>query len=105
MPAGVSYNCHVANVTNAPWLTVNPADETPIHEQIEERIRLAIARGQLDAGDRLPAIRDAARAGFNEMAVTADRLKELAGDEVELKAGVMADECRKLFLEWRGKAY
>ena len=52
----------MTNVTKPTWLSVNPADETPIHEQIEDRIRLAIARRQLPAGERLPAIRDAARA-------------------------------------------
>ena len=56
------YNCHVANVTISSWLFLNPADEAPIHGQIEERIKLAIAREQLAAGQRLPAIRDAARA-------------------------------------------
>jgi len=49
-------------VTTPSWLTLNPADETSIHGQIEERIKLAIAGGQLVAGQRLPAIRDAAQA-------------------------------------------
>lgn len=61
-PLQVPYNCHVINVTTPTWLVVSPADETPIHEQIEERIRLAVARRQLPAGQRLPTIRDAARA-------------------------------------------
>ena len=44
------------------WLSINPADETAIHAQIEERIKLAIAGGQLAAGQRLPPIRGTAEA-------------------------------------------
>jgi len=58
----VSYNCHVTNVTIPSWLSLNPADATSIHGQIEERIKLAVARGQIASGHRLPPIRDAAEA-------------------------------------------
>ena len=50
----------MVNMTNMGWLTLNPSDETPIHRQIEEQIKLAIARGQLLMEQRLPAIRDLA---------------------------------------------
>jgi len=48
-------------VTNVSWLSFDPAHEAPIHVQIGDRIKLAIAGGQLSQGQRLPPIRDAAR--------------------------------------------
>ncbi len=50
------------------------------------------------------SIPDAARAGFNEMALTNEQIKALAGLGVELVPGVRADECRRLFVEWQGRA-
>ena len=39
---------------------INPKDPTPIYAQLEQAIRLAIATGQLDIGDRLPTVRQLA---------------------------------------------
>lgn len=47
------------------------------------------------------SIEDARAAGFNELAIPSQRLRELAGTGVELVAGLMADECRELFRYWQ----
>jgi len=39
---------------------INPKDPTPIYAQLERAIRLAIATGRLDVGDRLPTVRQLA---------------------------------------------
>mgnify|MGYP005620587313 CR=1 FL=1 len=46
-------------------------------------------------------IADAAAAGFNELAIPAERMNADGGGRVELVAGFMADACRDLFLYWR----
>ena len=54
-------------------------------------------------------IRDAAEAGFNELAIGAGKMKELSGDGVELVPGLLAEECRNAFRTWqrlgRGRPY
>ncbi len=39
---------------------INPKDPTPIYAQLERAIRLAIATGRLEFGDRLPTVRQLA---------------------------------------------
>ena len=39
---------------------VDPADATPLYAQLERAIRLAIATGQLAAGEQLPTVRQLA---------------------------------------------
>jgi GntR family transcriptional regulator len=39
---------------------ISPKDPTPIYAQLERAIRLAIATGRLDVGDRLPTVRQLA---------------------------------------------
>ncbi len=55
------------------------------------------------------SIADADRAGFSEMAIPVERMRDLTGDGVEIDAGLMAGECRELFDYWRklgrGAAY
>ena len=55
------------------------------------------------------SIADADRAGFSEMAIPVERMRDLTGDGVEIEAGLMVDECRELFDYWRklgrGAAY
>lgn len=41
-------------------ISVDLNDPQPVYEQIVDSVRLAIARGALQVGDRLPAIREAA---------------------------------------------
>lgn len=45
-------------------------------------------------------IADAARAGFHELHVSNELLKQQGGSEVEIVRGFMAEECRTLFDEW-----
>jgi GntR family transcriptional regulator len=40
--------------------TINAADPTPLYAQLERAIRVAIARGRLSVGDRLPTVRQLA---------------------------------------------
>lgn len=49
-------------------------------------------------------IADAAAAGFNEMALSNEQIKALAGLRVELVAGARSEECRGLFAEWARRA-
>jgi len=46
------------------------------------------------------SIRDAAKAGFNELPLSNRRLKNLAGLSVEIKPNVLRAECRTLFDDW-----
>lgn len=46
-------------------------------------------------------IADAAAAGFNELSFSAYDLVQASGSPVVLVSGVMADECRQLFDDWR----
>lgn len=41
-------------------LTVDPGDRTPLYAQLEQGIRLAVATGELRAGDQLPTVRQLA---------------------------------------------
>ena len=54
-------------------------------------------------------IRDAQRAGFNEIRLWARELRKLSGNELELVPGFMRDECLGVFEQWqrlgRGKPY
>jgi tRNA(Arg) A34 adenosine deaminase TadA len=51
-------------------------------------------------------IADAAAAGFTEMRLPSQELAKSAGSPLKITSGVLPDECRKLFDEWRvaGKA-
>lgn len=42
------------------WLDVNPRSPTPMYLQIMEGVRLAVAKGTLKRGDRLPSVRELA---------------------------------------------
>jgi tRNA(Arg) A34 adenosine deaminase TadA len=46
-------------------------------------------------------IEDASEVGFNELRLSAAELVRIGASRVELVAGVLADECRALFEEWR----
>lgn len=48
---------------DASILTIQPASPEPIYRQIVEQLRRLIAGGQMDAGDRLPSVREVA--GFH----------------------------------------
>lgn len=42
------------------WLHIDPSSGTPIYRQIVDQVRQAVASGILQAGDRLPSVRDLA---------------------------------------------
>lgn len=44
------------------WLQVDPRSSVPMYQQLVEGVRLAVARGDLRAGDRLPSVRELASA-------------------------------------------
>jgi tRNA(Arg) A34 adenosine deaminase TadA len=45
-------------------------------------------------------IADAAAAGFNELPISNDQLKQLGGSKAEIVSGVLRDEALKLFRDW-----
>jgi tRNA(Arg) A34 adenosine deaminase TadA len=47
------------------------------------------------------SIDDAQAAGFNEMGLASRELVRLSGSSLVLAPGVLADECRGLFDEWK----
>ena len=47
------------------------------------------------------AIADARSAGFNELTLPSEELVRLAGSPLKLVSGILADECRALFDEWK----
>jgi len=46
-------------------------------------------------------IADATRAGFNELPISAQSLKRQGRAGVKIRAGFLAQECRKLFQDWK----
>lgn len=54
-------------------------------------------------------IKDAKAAGFNELVISAARMRRFAGDTMTLVPDFMATECRELFEQWKrhgkGRAY
>jgi guanine deaminase len=46
-------------------------------------------------------IEDAAGAGFSEMRVAARTLVEMGGSPLRIESGLLVEECRALFQEWR----
>jgi guanine deaminase len=46
------------------------------------------------------AIRDAARAGFHELAISNEKMKALGRSRIALVPGVLRDECLELFEAW-----
>lgn len=49
-------------------------------------------------------IADAEQAGFNELACSATQLCEIGGSRVQVVPGVLAEECRRLFADWKRSA-
>ncbi|MEX2317784.1 MAG: nucleoside deaminase [Pirellulales bacterium] len=46
------------------------------------------------------SIADAAAAGFNELRMPAGELSRLGGSGLKVVPSLLADECRRLFIEW-----
>ena len=47
------------------------------------------------------SIADASAAGFNELQLPAGDVLRMGGSRVQLVPGVLADECRELFAQWK----
>src|SRR5438270_13722528 len=62
---------------------IDPTDPTPLYAQLERAIRVAIATGRLQAGDRLPTVRQLAV----DLRVNANTVAKVYG-ELE-RAGVL----------------
>jgi len=46
-------------------------------------------------------ISDAAKAGFNELGIPAERMRREGRSRVKIRAGFLAEECRRLFEDWK----
>lgn len=112
----------VASAGNSVWRDIDPS----AHAEVNAVRAACRSLGRIDLSDcvlcstcepcpmcfttahwaRIPrivygaSIADAARAGFNELALGNERIKSLAGLAVELVPGVRVDECRALFERW-----
>jgi guanine deaminase len=49
-------------------------------------------------------IADAQSAGFNEMHLSSSEMVRLTKSRLKLTSGILAEECRELFAEWRKKS-
>jgi tRNA(Arg) A34 adenosine deaminase TadA len=46
-------------------------------------------------------VQDAADAGFNELYIDAQKILSMGGSKVNLIGGVLADQCKQLFHDWK----
>lgn len=83
-------------LTNTPLQTeqepvfqgIDPRSPTPLYEQIAARVRVAVAAGDLTAGDALPSVRSLARTLRVNPATVVQAYRDLASDGfVELRHG------------------
>lgn len=67
---------------------IDPRSPTPLYEQIAARVRLAVASGELAAGDALPSVRALARELRVNPATVVQAYRDLAADGfVEMRHG------------------
>ncbi|MDX1493342.1 MAG: GntR family transcriptional regulator [Longimicrobiales bacterium] len=67
---------------------IDPRSPTPLYEQIAARIRVAVAAGDLAAGDSLPSVRKLARELRVNPATVVQAYRDLAADGfVEMRHG------------------
>lgn len=67
---------------------IDPRSPTPLYEQIAARVRMAIAAGELAAGESLPSVRALARQLRVNPATVVQAYRDLASDAfVELRHG------------------
>jgi len=70
------------------WSEIDPRSPTPLYEQIAARVRVAIAAGDLAAGDSLPSVRGLARDLRVNPATVVQAYRDLAADGfVEMRHG------------------
>lgn len=46
-------------------------------------------------------VQDAKDAGFNELQIAAEKVAAMGGSKVKLVPGLLADECKQLFHDWK----
>ncbi len=46
-------------------------------------------------------VQDAADAGFNELYIDAQKILSMGGSKVKLIGGILAEECKQLFHDWK----
>jgi tRNA(Arg) A34 adenosine deaminase TadA len=46
-------------------------------------------------------VQDAKDTGFNELQIPAEKIAALGGSKVKLVSGLLADECKQLFRDWK----
>jgi GntR family transcriptional regulator len=69
-------------------LRLNPSDDEPLFAQLVAQVRLAVARGELADGDRLPAARELAESLDVNIHTVLRAYQELRGDGlIELRRG------------------
>lgn len=67
---------------------IDPRSPTPLYEQIASRIRMAVASGDLEAGDSLPSVRSLARQLRVNPATVVQAYRDLQADGfVEVRHG------------------
>jgi GntR family transcriptional regulator len=67
---------------------IDPRSPTPLYEQIAARVRVAVAAGELSAGDGLPSVRELARQLRINPATVVQAYRQLEWDGfVELRRG------------------
>jgi tRNA(Arg) A34 adenosine deaminase TadA len=49
-------------------------------------------------------IADAKAAGFNELTISCQQMKELGHSPIKIVSGILPEECRRLFTEWSAQA-
>ena len=64
------------------WKRVDPYNPKPVYSQIKEAIYIAIARGELAPGDKLPPIRDLAKEIGVNPGTVARAYRELAEEGI-----------------------
>lgn len=68
--------------------SIDPRSPTPLYEQIAARVRVAVAAGELGAGDALPSVRNLARGLRVNPATVVQAYRDLALDGfVEMRHG------------------
>lgn len=68
--------------------SIDPRSPTPLYEQIAARVRVAVAAGDLGAGDALPSVRALARDLRVNPATVVQAYRDLAADGfVEMRHG------------------
>ena len=80
--------------------SILPASETPIHRQIAQHIRLALAQERLTPGDQLPAVRTLAEDLVVNPNTVARAYQDLIRDgllESRVGVGVFVGEKRQVF--------